>query len=66
MAAFMAAEKGMKVSRLDKEVQIAGKILGKGSFVISGGDAASWPLLQKRRVPSRSTQAGQVPSRQQR
>ena len=40
MAAFMAAGKGMKVSRLDKEVQIEGKVLGKGSFVISVGDAS--------------------------
>jgi len=40
MAAFMAAQKGMKVSRLDSEVQIGGKVLGKGSFVIDGGDAS--------------------------
>jgi len=41
MAAFMAAGKGMKVSRLDSEVQIDGKILGKGSFLITGGDASA-------------------------
>ncbi|MDZ7634735.1 MAG: hypothetical protein U5L72_10080 [Bacteroidales bacterium] len=40
MAAFLAAQKGMKVSRLDSEMQIEGKVLGKGSFVISGSDAS--------------------------
>ena len=47
MAAFMAAEKGMKVSRLDSEVQIAGKTLGKGSFVISDGDATTMAAIAK-------------------
>ncbi len=47
MAAFMAAGKGMKVSRLDSEVQIEGKLLGKGSFVISGGDVTTLATIAK-------------------
>ncbi|MFZ2287280.1 MAG: M14 metallopeptidase family protein [Bacteroidales bacterium] len=47
MAAFMAAGKGMKVSRLDSEVQIEGKELGKGSFVITGGDATTLGTIAK-------------------
>jgi hypothetical protein len=47
MAAFMAAGKNMKVSRLDKEMQIEGKILTKGSFVISGGDATTLATIAK-------------------
>lgn len=41
MAAFMAAQKGMKVSRLESEIILEGKVFGKGSFVISGGDATT-------------------------
>lgn len=47
MAAFKAAGKGLKVSRLDKEVKIDGKILGKGSFVINGSDASLLSTIAK-------------------
>jgi hypothetical protein len=47
MAAFMAAGKGMKVSRLNREVQIEGKLHGKGSFVISGSDASALAAIAK-------------------
>lgn len=47
MAAFMAARKGMKVSRLDSEAVIEGKVLGKGSFVISGGDEATLAAIAR-------------------
>jgi hypothetical protein len=47
MAAFMAAQKGMKVSRLESEVIIEGKVFGKGSFVISGGDATTLGAIAK-------------------
>lgn len=37
-AAFMALQKGMKVSRLTREVKINDRIYGSGSFVIMGTD----------------------------
>ncbi len=37
-AAFIALQKGLKVGRLSQEAKIAGKVYGKGSFVIQGGD----------------------------
>jgi hypothetical protein len=37
-AAFIAMQNGLKVGRLSQEVQIAGKLYGKGSFVIQGKD----------------------------
>jgi hypothetical protein len=37
-AAFMALQKGMKVSRLSREVKINDRTYGKGSFVIQDGD----------------------------
>jgi hypothetical protein len=40
MAAFIALQKGMKVSRLTREAQIGGKLYGKGSFIIQGNDNA--------------------------
>ena len=39
-AAFIALQKGLKVGRLSQETKIAGKVYGKGSFVIQGGDEA--------------------------
>ncbi len=41
MAAFMAAGRGMKVERLDSEITVEGKTLGKGSFVISKGEQSA-------------------------
>jgi hypothetical protein len=37
-AAFIALQKGMKVSRLSTEIKAGGKVFAKGSFVIQGGD----------------------------
>jgi hypothetical protein len=37
-AAFIAMQNGLKVGRLSQEVQINGKLYGKGSFVIQGND----------------------------
>jgi len=39
-AAFIALQKGLKVSRLNQEAKINGKAYGKGSFVIQGDEAA--------------------------
>ena len=38
MAAFIAMQKGLDVSRTDQEVKINGLTYGKGSFIISGTD----------------------------
>ena len=45
MAAFIAAEKGMKVERLSDEMTIGGTTMGKGSFVISGGDVTTLGVI---------------------
>jgi hypothetical protein len=38
MAAFIAMQKGLDVSRSDQEIKINGTIYGKGSFIINGTD----------------------------
>jgi len=46
-ASFIAMQKGLKVSRLNKEVSINGKAYAKGSFVIQGNEGEQFNNIVK-------------------
>lgn len=62
-AAFIAMKNGLKVSRLSQETKISGKVFGKGSFVIQGGDEALLNRIVKESLtePGTAEQASGLP-----
>lgn len=66
MAAFMAAGKGMKVERLENDITIDGKTLGKGSFLISEGDQSALDAVAREACtePVYAGRAGSLPARE--
>ena len=62
-AAFIALQNGMKVSRLSKETIAGGKVYGKGSFVIQGGDEALLNSIVKESLtePGSAVQVSGIP-----
>jgi len=62
-AAFIALQKGLRVSRLSKETKADGKVYGRGSFVIQGGDEALLNSIVKESLttPGSAVQVSGIP-----